>query len=167
MSTLSLLYIGNRLSNARALKMYTKSAARNIFYGGSLFFLLIFFVLTYFSHIYIVNTSTDKATLTEAVAHGKKIWEDKSCINCHTILGEGAYFAPELGNVWIRFGGKDDPEGAKEAIKAWMKGQPSRIEGRRQMPQFNLSEKELDDLAEFFKWISTIDTNGWPPNVAG
>ena len=147
--------------------MHTKSAARNIFYGGSLFFLLIFFGLAAHSHFYVVNVSTNKATLTEAVAHGKKIWEDKSCVNCHTILGEGAYFAPELGNVFVRYGGKDDPEAARDAIKDWMKAQPSGVEGRRQMPQFNLSEKELDDLAEFLQWVSTIDTNGWPPNEAG
>lgn len=147
--------------------MHTKSAARNIFYGGSLFFLLIFFGLAAHSHFYVVNVSTNKATLTEAVAHGKKIWEDKSCVNCHTILGEGAYFAPELGNVFVRYGGKDDPEAAREAIKDWMKAMPTGIEGRRQMPQFNLSEKELDDLAEFLQWVSTIDTNNWPPNDAG
>lgn len=147
--------------------MQTKSAARNIFYGGSLFFLLIFFGLTAHSHYYIKNVSTNEATLTEAVAHGKKIWEDKSCVNCHTILGEGAYFAPELGNVWIRYGGKDDATGAREGLKAWMKSQPTGIQGRRQMPQFNLSEKELDDLIDFLEWVSTIDTNGWPPNDAG
>lgn len=147
--------------------MHTKSAARNIFYGGSLFFLLVFFGLTAHSHYYIKNKSTNEATLTVAVARGKKVWEDKACVNCHTILGEGAYFAPELGNVWIRHGGKDDPEGAKEFIISWMKSQPTGIEGRRQMPQFNLSDQQLNDLVEFFKWVSTIDTNGWPPNDAG
>lgn len=147
--------------------MHTKSAARNIFYAGSLFFLLIFFALTAHSHWYINNVSTNAATLSDAVARGKKVWEDKSCVNCHTILGEGAYFAPELGNVFLRYGGKDDPQGAKDAIKAWMKSQPTGIEGRRQMPQFNLSEKQLNDLAEFLQWVSTIKTNGWPPNNAG
>jgi len=147
--------------------MHTTSAARNIFYGGSLFFLLIFFGLTAQSHMYIVNESTDHAGITEGVAHGKKIWEDKSCVNCHTILGEGAYFAPELGNVWLRFGGADDAESARESIKDWMKAMPTGIEGRRQMPQFNLTDEELDDLVDFLKWVSTIDTNGWPPNDAG
>jgi len=147
--------------------MNTKSAARNIFYGGSLFFLLIFFGLTAHSHFYVVNVSTDKEGLTQSVANGKKIWEDKSCVNCHTILGEGAYFAPELGNVWVRYGGVDDPEGARDMFKAWMQSQPSGIEGRRQMPQFNLSDGELDELADFFKWVSTIKNNNWPPNDAG
>lgn len=49
----------------------TKSAARNIFYGGSIFFLAIFALLTAHSHYYIVNVSTDESTSTEAVARGK------------------------------------------------------------------------------------------------
>ncbi len=145
----------------------TKSAARNIFYGGSLFFLVLFVALTVHSHLYIVNTSTDSEGLTEGVERGKRVWEEHSCINCHTILGEGAYFAPEVGNVWVRYGGRDDPEGARETLKAWMQSQPSGVEGRRQMPNFNLSDQELDDLVDFFEWVSRIDTQDWPPNEAG
>ena len=146
---------------------FSKAKARNIFFGGSAVFLLIFFGLTAHSHFYILNTSTDSAGLTESVEHGKRVWEKHSCINCHTLLGEGAYFAPELGNVWIRYGGQDDPEGARDMLKAWMQSQPSGVEGRRQMPQFNLSEQELDALADFFEWVSRINTQGWPPNEAG
>jgi nitric oxide reductase subunit C len=145
----------------------TKSAARNIFYGGSILFLLIFFALTAHSHLYIVRHSTDAEGLTESVARGKHVWEEHSCINCHTLLGEGAYFAPEVGNVWVRFGGVENPEGARAALKGWMRAQPTGIPGRRQMPQFNLSEQELDDLIDFLEWTSRIDTQGWPPTPAG
>ncbi len=145
----------------------TKSAARNVFYGGSLFFLLIFLGLTAHSHLYILNDSTDAEGLTEAVARGKHVWEKHSCINCHTLLGEGAYFAPELGNVWLRYGGADDPEGARESLKLWIESQPTGIEGRRQMPNFELSDQELDDLIDFFEWVSRIDTQGWPPEESG
>ncbi|HTH17097.1 MAG TPA: c-type cytochrome, partial [Magnetospirillum sp.] len=89
------------------------------------------------------------------------------CIDCHTIMGEGAYYAPELGNVWIRFGGKEDPAGTREALKAWFKGQPSGIQGRRQMPQFHLTETEMDNLIDFLKWTSEVDTQNWPPKVSG
>ncbi|MFO1113353.1 MAG: cytochrome c [Rhodospirillales bacterium] len=145
----------------------TKTQARNIFYGGSLFFLLVFAALTAHSHWYIVNRSTDSAGLTDSVARGKHVWEKHACINCHTILGEGAYFAPELGNVWIRYGGVEDAETARALLKAWMQSQPSGIEGRRQMPQFNLSDQELDDLVDFLSWVSRTDTQNWPPNKAG
>ncbi|MCV6574255.1 MAG: cytochrome c [Cohaesibacter sp.] len=148
-------------------EMMTKSKARNIFYGGSLFFFVIFIGLTAQSHLYVLNESSNNDQLSESVIRGKHVWEKHSCINCHTILGEGAYFAPEVGNVFVRYGGIDDPEGAKDSIKEWMKAQPTGIEGRRQMPQFNLTEEELDDLANFLEWTSKIDTQGWPPNDAG
>ena len=146
---------------------FTKSAARNIFYGGSAFFLIAFVGLTAHSHLYIRNTSTDMQTLTESVAQGKHVWERNACINCHSILGEGAYFAPELGNVWIRYGGNEDKEGARAALIAWMQSQPSGVPGRRQMPQFHLNDQDLNDLIDFLEWTSRINTQGWPPNKAG
>lgn len=48
-----------------------------------------------------------------------------------------------------------------------MQAQPSGIEGRRQMPQFHLTDQELNDLVDFLEWTSRIDTQGWPPNDAG
>lgn len=148
-------------------KQLTKSAARNIFYGGTLFFLVVFIALVAQSHAYVVGTSSNAENITESVARGKHVWEKHSCINCHSIMGEGAYFAPELANVWDRYGGKDDAEGARMGIKAWMAAQPTGIPGRRQMPQFNLSEQELDDLVDFLKWTSEIDDQNWPPTDAG
>jgi nitric oxide reductase subunit C len=145
----------------------TKTGARNVFYGGSIFFFAIFVGLTAHSHYYMRTTSTDESTLTESVARGKHVWEKNSCINCHTLLGEGAYFAPELGNVWKRYGGVEGKETARDSIKAWMAAQPTGIEGRRQMPQFNLTEQELDDLVDFLEWTSRIKTQNWPPNEAG
>ncbi len=148
-------------------EVMTKSMARNIFYGGSLFFIIIFLGLSIHSHRYIVTTSTNAETLTESVAAGKKVWEDKACINCHSILGEGAYFAPEVANVMTRWGVADDPEGAFDMLKGWMDAQPTGIEGRRQMPQFNLSDEEVRDLANFFLWVNKINAQDWPPNDAG
>jgi nitric oxide reductase subunit C len=145
----------------------TKSKARNIFYGGSLFFLIVFVLLTAHSHLYIINTSTDHRGISASIANGKRVWEKHACIGCHTILGEGAYYAPELGNVWVRYGGREDPEAAREALKTWMLSQPTGIEGRRQMPRFEFTDQELDDLINFLEWTSRINTQGWPPNNAG
>lgn len=148
-------------------EVMTKSMARNIFYGGSLFFIVIFVGLSVHSHYYIVTTSTDAAGLTEGVARGKRVWEVKACINCHTLHGEGAYFAPEVGNVMTRWGVLDDPDGAFDVLKGWMEAQPTGVEGRRQMPQFNLSDQEIRDLTDFLLWTDKMDTQNWPPNDAG
>jgi nitric oxide reductase subunit C len=148
-------------------EVLTKSMARNIFYGGSLFFIVIFAGLTVQSHRYILTTSTADAPLTESVAAGKHVWEKHACINCHTLLGEGAYFAPELGNVMTRWGVADDPDTAFEAMKGWMEAQPSGAEGRRQMPQFHLTDQEIREITDFLLWTNRIRTQDWPPNDAG
>ena len=148
-------------------EVMTKSMARNIFYGGSLFFILIFLGLSAHSHRYIVTTSTDKATLTESVKQGKHLWEKHACINCHTILGEGAYFAPELANVMTRWGVAEDPDDAYETLKSWMQAMPTGIEGRRQMPFFDLTDEEYRALSDFLIWTDNIRAQDWPPNDAG
>jgi nitric oxide reductase subunit C len=137
---------------------FTKAMARNIFYGGAVFFFLLFLALT-FDTVQNLPKRDHRENITDSVVRGKHIWETRNCVGCHTILGEGAYFAPELGNVYKRRGG--------EFIKAWIKSQPTGAPGRRQMPQFNLSDQELDDIVEFLKWTSEIDTNKWPPNIEG
>ena len=148
-------------------EVMTKSMTRNIFYGGSLFFVVVFAGLTVHSHLYIIGESTDHAGLTESVAFGKRVWEIHACIDCHSLHGEGAYFAPEVGNVMTRWGVLDDPEGAFEVLKTWVAAQPSGIEGRRQMPQFDLTDEEIRGLADFLRWTDRMDTQDWPPNEAG
>jgi nitric oxide reductase subunit C len=148
-------------------EILTKTRARNIFYGGSIFFVVVFVALTVDSHRYIVAKSTAGMPLSEAVVAGKHVWERNSCINCHSLHGEGAYFAPEVGNVMTRWAVLDDPEGAFEVLKGWMEAQPSGIEGRRQMPNFSLSDEDIRNLAEFLRWADQTDTQGWPPNDAG
>ncbi|WP_442488111.1 c-type cytochrome [Halomonas litopenaei] len=145
----------------------TKSAARNIFYGGSLFFFLIFVALTAHSHWYIVTESTSALPLTESVREGKHVWEKNMCINCHSIMGEGAYFAPELSNVWTRYHGRENPEAARAGLAAWMRAQPLAAPGRRKMPHFDLSDEEMSSLIDFLEWTDAIDDQNWPPHVSG
>ena len=145
----------------------TKSMARNVFYGGSIFFMLIFVLLTIHSHIYARTKAVDESLLTASVREGKHVWERNACIDCHTILGEGAYFAPELGNVMKRWAVQDDPEAAFETLKSWMQSMPTGIEGRRQMPAFDLTDEEYRALSDFLLFTGTINTQNWPPNDAG
>ena len=121
----------------------TKSRARNIFYGGSIFFVVIFVGMTVHSHKYVVDVSTAGMPLTESVITGKH------------------------GNVMTRWGVRDYPDYAFATLKAWMEGQPSRVEGRRQMPRYELTDEEIRGLADFLRWADQTDTQGWPPNDAG
>jgi nitric oxide reductase subunit C len=47
--------------------------------------------------------------LTAEVVAGKHIWQERDCNDCHTVLGIGGYYAPELTRVverrdeaWLR-----------------------------------------------------------------
>lgn len=148
-------------------EVMTTTMARNIFYGGSIFFILIFLGLTVHSARYVVNTSTAALPLTESVAKGKHVWEANACINCHTLHGEGAYFAPEVGNVMTRWGVTDKPDDAFTTLKTWIESQPSKVPGRRQMPRFQLTDDEIRDLANFLLWADKTNRQGWPPKASG
>jgi nitric oxide reductase subunit C len=137
---------------------FTSQTARNIFYGGTAFFVLLFAALILHTEQRIPQRSNAEQ-ITPAVLRGKHLWETRNCIGCHTLLGEGAYFAPELGNVYKRRG--------PDFIKAWIKAQPIGAPGRRQMPNFHFTEAQLDDLVEFLKWTNGVNTEKWPPNIEG
>jgi len=123
---------------------FTKAMARNIFYGGTVFFFLLFLALTFDTMSGLPerdNRAALEGPMGETIALGKKVWEDNNCIGCHTLLGEGAYFAPELGNVYQRMGN------STAAIAGWIKAQPLGVPGRRQMPNFKLSDEELNAVS--------------------
>ena len=139
---------------------FTKAMARNIFYGGSVFFLLLFLALS-FDTMTVLPERDNRANLTEKVAAGKLLWEENNCLGCHTLMGEGAYYAPELANAYDRLGGKDVNTGII------MSRPKDGIPGRRSMPQFNFSPEELEAIAEFLKYVSEINDADWPPNIQG
>src|ERR1035437_2701321 len=143
----------------------TKAAPRNIFYGGTIFFFIIFVALVAdsFHQARVIEVSNP---ISDSVAHGKRVWERHACFDCHTLYGEGARFAPEIGRVWLKYGGQTDPAGARDALKAWFQAQPTGVDNRHQMPQFNLSDRDLNDLIDFLRWTSAVDTQNWPPHPA-
>jgi nitric oxide reductase subunit C len=144
---------------------FTKSMARNIYYGGSFFFVLLLFGLT-LDTVRQLPKRDHRENITAAVIQGKELWENNNCIGCHSLMGEGAYYAPELANVFDRRGAGNE-EAFKAYLNGWINAQPMDIPKRRKMPQFNLTTEETDALAEFLIWASRIDDNNWPPNIEG
>jgi len=132
--------------------MLSKKQARAFFLGGTLVTFLVFIGLTIFSLSKGADQS-NKENITESVVRGKKIWEENNCMGCHTILGEGAYYAPELTKVIDRRG-----EGYVKAVL--MSPVPWEPNGRK-MVAYGFSEQEALDMIDFFKWIGEIDLNGF------
>jgi len=143
----------------------TKSMAKNIYYGGGVFALFIFLALT-FDTVQQIPKRSNQVNMTESVVAGKALWEKNDCVGCHSLMGEGAYYAPELMNVFQRRGASDEAT-FKGYMKGWMAAQPLAVPDRRKMPQFNLTDEEVDALSDFLIWTSKVDANEWPPTIEG
>ena len=143
----------------------TKSMAKNIYYGGGTFALMLFIALT-FDTVHQIPKRSNQQNMTESVIQGKKIWENNDCIGCHTILGEGAYYAPELMNAFQRRGASNETT-FKAYMQSWMAAQPLNAPDRRKMPQFHLSPEEVDHVSDFLIWTSKVNANDWPPTIEG
>ena len=139
--------------------MLSKSSARLFFIGGTTVFSLVFLALTV-DTIAEVPERSNADMLNADVVTGHEIWTDNNCMGCHTILGEGAYYAPELTKVIDRRG--------KPWLKVFLKDPQAMFPGRRKMVQYDFTETEIDQLLAFFDWIGKIDTNGFPaePDLA-
>lgn len=133
----------------------TKKTAFWIFLLGTLSSAVLFLLLTWDTHRQVeVLSHVDK--LSPQVIEGKRIFEKYNCNNCHTILGFGGYYAPDLTKV-VRRTGEDgirfrvrSPE--KAFANSW-----------RKMPRQHVSDAEIENLIAFFTWIGEVDNNDWPP----
>ena len=83
--------------------MLSKSAAKAFFLGGTAMCSTVFLGLTW-DTFQQMPARTNAAGLTDSVKRGKHLWEDKNCMGCHTVFGEGAYYAPEPTRVHERRG---------------------------------------------------------------
>lgn len=135
----------------------TKRQTRLFFIGGTALFAAIFIAMTVDSHRQFA-TLTNADLITEDVIEGKHVWHQKNCINCHTLLGEGAYFAPDLTKITQQRG---------EAYLTAFLQDPSLFYSdevhRRLMPNPELDDEQIAQVIAFLDWVSRIDNQGWPP----
>ena len=132
--------------------MLSKKQARAFFLGGTLVTFLVFIGLTIFSFSK-EQDQTNYENITEQVVRGKEIWESNNCMGCHTILGEGGYYAPELTKVIERRG----PGYIKAVLMSPIPWEPN----GRKMVAYGMAEEEALDVIAFFEWIGEIDLNGF------
>ncbi len=124
----------------------------------SVVMIAIFLGLTFQSYFYVVKK---EPKVTDAIAAGNRVFHDNNCMDCHTILGDGAYYAADLtkviskrGQGFVRAVLKDPPKITRDL---W----PGKY--KRVMPNLNLTNQNINDLIAFLTWIGELDTNGWPP----
>ena len=152
------MYLSFIIINQILLTMLSKKQAQVFFLGGTAVTFLIFIGLTIFS-LGAAQDQSNEEDLTASAIRGKEIWEKNNCMGCHTLFGEGGYYAPELTKVVDRKG--------EATIKAiLMSPVPWNPSGRRQMVAYEMSDAEAQDVVEFFKWCGNVDLNGFDTMVS-
>jgi nitric oxide reductase subunit C len=132
----------------------TKKQAKAIFIWGTLISAVLFVALTVDS-IRQFSERTHEQKLSPQVAEGKWVWQKHNCNDCHTILGIGGYYSPDLTKVMSY---------RDEAWMARFLRDPHKVwPAKRRMPDLGLSDREIASLISFLVWVNGIDTNDWPP----
>ncbi len=126
-----------------------------IFWAGTAISLVIFLGLTIDTHAqFAALTHADR--LDDQVVAGKQVFEKYNCNDCHTILGFGAYYAPDLTRAYSRLG--------EDAIRRRVANpEVAFADSYRKMPQEHVSAAEIETLVAFFRWVDAIDNHDWPP----
>lgn len=132
--------------------MLSKSQARTFFIGGTAVTFLAFIGLTVYS-LSPSNDQTNHDKIDAKVVRGKEIWEENNCMGCHTIMGEGGYYAPELTKVIERRG-----EGYVKAVL--QSPTPWGPRGRK-MVKYEMNDADTEAVIAYFKWVGKIDLKGF------
>ncbi len=139
--------------------MLSKKQARAFFLGGTLVTFLAFIGLTMYSFTK-GNDQTNYEALSASAIRGKVLWETNNCMGCHTLLGEGGYYAPELTKVIDRLNLKYNGSG-DAVIRSILTSPTAWQPNGRKMVAYGMTTEEADDVIAFFKWIGKIDLNGF------
>lgn len=131
--------------------------ARIFAWGSTIAAAVLFLGLTLDSHRQFPKL-TNAENITPEVTQGKDVWHKYNCINCHTLFGEGAYYAPDLTKITQHRG--------EAYLQAYMRDPAAFYDEqrhRRLMPQQNLGEEEITHLIRFLEWVANVDNQDWPP----
>ncbi len=122
------------------------------------FILLVVIIITaigFSALIYYSLIRVEPQYVSEEAKEGKRIWEENGCMECHAILGNGGYSAPELTDVISRRG--------EEWIEGFLLEAPVVRPSKRKRHLQLKGEKQQNILA-YFRLIAEINTLGWPPS---
>jgi len=92
--------------------------------------------------------------ISETAYEGKKVWEEYSCVQCHPILGNGGYSAPDLTNVvTLR---------SKEWLERFF-AEPPILKPSKSKKHIGLESSEREKMIEYLEYINEIKKHNWPP----
>ncbi len=108
--------------------------------------------LAFSVHAYVDEGENPQTSqTTPETAAGNLVWRRHNCVACHQIYGLGGYLGPDLTNVMERR--------PAVYVRAVLRS------GIREMPAFQLSEQEIEQLIAFLRYLDStgrFPAQGWP-----
>src|SRR5215471_7823162 len=102
-----------------------------------------------------VAAQKQPAVANDAVAKGRRIFEQTACINCHAVSGTAAngVFGPDLTHLMSRYTiASGAAKNTHDNLKLWIRS-PDSIKPGSLMPAMNLSARDLDDLTAYLETL--------------
>lgn len=96
------------------------------------------------------------APVNVSVTAGRATAQKYRCTDCHTILGEGGTYGPDLTRAWQRFvrRANGDEAVARSAMLAFLQHPSNASIDRRQMPDFRMTPVEASAVADYLRWTA-------------
>jgi nitric oxide reductase subunit C len=95
------------------------------------------------SFIYTTWTDVEPVSISQKGKEGKLLYQKYNCTACHQFYGLGGYIGPDLTNAMTTTG-KGEPY-----VRAFLKV------GTDVMPNYNLTDSEIDALVAFLAYVGT------------
>jgi len=108
-----------------------------------------------------VSTRTPAVALAApapvSVTAGRATTQKYRCTDCHTILGSGATYGPDITQAWSRFVARagGDEAVARSSMMAFLQHPPNASIDRRQMPSFQMTPMEAGAVVDYLQWTSS------------
>lgn len=97
------------------------------------------------------------APMPEEAIRGKQVWQAYNCVSCHTIFGNGGYVGDDMTTIVNK---RSDEELLDFFVN------PPVMRPNRQRRHPHVPKEDAIPLIQYFKFLSSIPTLGWPPKGA-
>lgn len=92
---------------------------------------------------------------SEAI-QGKRIFQRKACVECHTVFGNGGYWGGDLTKAYNRLG--------HERIIGYLTAAPL-LSGAKNKRHEQLTTEEAEQVSAYLQFVNSINTLDWPPSA--
>jgi len=128
---------------------------------GTRTFFIACCILSLILLVWLGGTALQSHEISPEVAAGLEVWRANGCEGCHTLVGQGGSYAPDLTHIYS--------QRSDTYIREFLVNPNAFHPNQRLMPRFLLTRTDTDNLVAFLSWVDTQVTT-WPPhpiNVSG